>query len=315
MSFAWPWCFLLLPLPWLLRRWWPPAEYAVALHLPALPAIQTFPRLTAHVPWGLLLAWLLLLTAAARPQTLVENIQFAQRGSDMMLALDVSASMATADLELAGKAVQRLHAARILAGNFLHERRGSRVGLIVFGRQAYLHTPLTFDLDAVRDALASVETGLAGNETALGDAIALGVKHLKTLPGNDRVLVLLTDGSNTAGTLEPLRAAWLAQREGVRIHALGIGSSAALQEGEKGSVSALDERALQGVSARTGGLYLRATDSAAIESFFKQLDQAERAMPTAAGKRAMREHYPWPLAGAVLLVCLLLLRRRRGSRA
>ena len=315
MSFAWPWCFLLLPLPWLLRKWWPPAEYAVALHLPALPAIQASPRLTAHVSWGLLLAWLLLLTAAARPQTPVENTQFSRRGSAMMLALDVSASMATADLELDGKAVQRLHAARVLAGNFMQQLRGNQVGLIVFGQQAYLHTPLTFDLEAVNAALASVETGLAGNETALGDAIALGVKYLRTLPGNDRVLVLLTDGSNTAGSLAPSRAAWLAAREGVRVHTLGIGSSTASTDKRTASASALDERTLQSLSAQTGGTYLRAIDSAAIESFFKQLDQAERAMPTGAGKRVMREHYSWPLAAAVLLVCLLLLRRRREGRA
>lgn len=306
MSFAWPWCFLLLPLPWLVRKLWPSVTPGIALRVPQLPVAARAAASVARRSWPSLLVWVLLLVAVARPQTPSDDAPYASRGNDLMLVLDVSASMATADLGLNGKAVPRLHAARLLADNFLQQRRGDRAGLIVFGQQAYLHTPLSFDLDAVGAALASVETGLAGKETALGDAIALGVKYLKSLPDRQRVLVLLTDGANTAGTLAPQRAAWLAARAGVRVHALGIGSSA---------VGALDERTLRDVSAQTGGAYLRATDAVAIERFFRQLAQLEPVRQASDGRTAMREQYVWPLAGALLVLAWLMLRRMRGSPA
>ncbi|WP_420474484.1 VWA domain-containing protein [Noviherbaspirillum sp. ST9] len=302
MSFAWPWLFLALPLPWALRLLLPPPEGGPALRIPRLPdTVAQGPRARTQ-GWLAVLAWLLLVTAAARPQ-MPGDLLPVRGGSGMIIAFDVSSSMSVIDLKQGDKAVERLHAARALAGDFLARRQGDRAGLVVFGAQAYLHTPLTHDLHAVRAALASVQAGLAGRETALGDAIALSVKYLKELPENARVLVLLTDGANTAGTLAPGRAAWLARREGVRIHAVGVGSGEGLQE-----------TVLKDMTVQTGGSYVRATDSRAIAAFF---DGVQRAEPAAreSEARALSELYAWPLALACLLAAGLAWHHRREAMA
>lgn len=320
MSWAWPWCFLALPLPWLLSHLPAPSDAGVALRVPRLPAGQTAASMTRHrlSPWIAALAWLLLVCAAARPQAAADVRSQPVSGRDLMLAFDVSASMATADLRLDGKPTERLQAARAFADAFLRRRQGDRVGLIVFGSQAYLHTPLTFDLDAVRAALVTMETGFAGNETALGDAIGLAIKHLKPLADNTRELVVLTDGANNAGTLAPQRAAWLAQREGVRIHAIGIGAAPVGNTGNTDGgtpATGLDEATLQQIAMQSGGSYLRATDSAAIDNFFRRLDQIKPSAQGAAAIRLQRELYPWPLGLALALTVWLALRRSGEAAA
>jgi Ca-activated chloride channel homolog len=345
ISLAWPWCFMALPLPWLVRRWLGPGGAGAALRVPHLPPAVTTPSAprdarfrsrsgSGSLPlWIATLAWVLLVCAAARPQAPAGFSMQAVSGRDLMLAFDVSGSMATADLRLDGKPAERLRVARKLADDFLRLRQGDRVGLIVFGSQAYLHTPLTFDLEAVRAALATMETGLAGRETALGDAIGLATKHLKPPAGTaasaatatttttattgatiataaTRELIVLTDGANNTGTLAPQRAAWLAQRDGVRIHAIGIGAAPV-----GSGADALDESTLQQIARQSGGSYLRAGDSAGIENFFKGLD---RIMPTAQGAASIlprRELYPWPLGVALALSAWLALRRARGAAA
>ena len=233
-------------------------------------------------------------------------------GRDLMLAFDVSASMATPDLRLDGKPTARLRVARTLAYDFLKRRQGDRVGLIVFGSQAYLHTPLTFDLEAVRAALATMETGFAGPETALGDAIGLATKHLAPLADHSRELVLLTDGANTAGTLAPQRAAWLAQRAGVRIHAIGIGAARVVADAGK-QADGLDEATLQQIVEQSGGSYRRAADSAELEDFFRALDKIQPSTQGAVTVRPQRALYPWPLGLAFLLSVGLALRRSRQT--
>lgn len=307
MNFAWPWCFLILPLPWLLRYLLAPVDQVTALRVPKLPsgfgAASAAPRMSLSLLIAAL-AWLLLVSAAARPQMPDQDSRQAS-GRDLMLAFDVSGSMATADLQMNGKATQRLLVARAFADEFLQRRQGDRVGLIVFGSQAYLHTPLTFDLNAVRSALATLDTGLAGRETALGDAVGLATKYLQPLAQNSRELVVLTDGANTSGTLAPQRAAWLAQRAGVRIHAIGIGAA---QDESRDSD-------LQQMVQQTAGSYLRAGDGAAFERFFSALDQFPSGNQFDTQVRPQRPLYQWPLGLALLLACAVFLRRLLGVSA
>lgn len=303
MSFAWPWCFIALPLPCLLRWLWPPLKAGAALRLPYrlpdAPPAQTPP---ISLPLRLaILAWCLLVIAAARPQVLDEALPAPWDGRNLMLAFDLSASMAIADVELGGQTVDRLTAARAMAGEFLRRHPGDRVGLIVLGNQAYLHTPLSFDLEAVQEALATMEVGLAGRETALGDAIALATKHLQTLPEQDRVLVILSDGANTAGTLTPLQATWLAQRGGLRIHALGLG---ALPTGQEGA-----QESLRRMAGQTGGIYLRATDSATMTAFWRRLEDRAPGSRKPFPFPSRRELYAWPLGLALILSLRLILGR------
>lgn len=331
MTLAWPWMLVLLPLPWFVRRWLPPTDTGTTLYVPALadfalasdtgPASAAPPRRIR--PRGDLriaaCVWLLLILAAARPQGFGDPQQLPVSGRDLMIALDVSASMATRDLRLDGQAVERLHAARELARDFLQRRDGDRIGLIVFGSQAYLHTPLTFDLQAVQTALADTGVGLAGRETALGDAIALATRRLREFGDSSRVLLLLTDGANTAGTLTPVQAGWIARREGLRIHAVGIGAErtpivTGQGDRESNRSADLDEDTLREIAAQTGGTYRRATDSDALAAFYRLVDDLE---PTDQGRavvRPARELYPWPLALALILSTVPALRRiRRGA--
>ena len=297
MTFAWAWCFALLPLPWLARRWLAPAECGVALRVPSLPALAKRPAAAAGPHRLATLAWLLLVLAAARPQMPGTTVPQALDGRDLMLAFDVSASMATTDLLLDGRAVTRLAAARHFADGFLAARAGDRIGLVVFGSQAYLHTPLTRDLAAIRAALATADVGLAGRETALGDAIALSIKHLPEAPGLERTLILLSDGANTAGKLTPERAGWLARRAGLRIHAVVIGG-----DGKAPGLEAL--------VAPGGGIHARATDAAALADFWRRIDAVEPAAPDAL-RRPAQELYAWPLAAALMLAAVLTFMRLR----
>lgn len=331
MSFLWPWLLMLLPAPWLVRRWLPPAGRSAVLHVPSLTLFaesatadpqaraQRSARTRANLDLVLAtLAWMLLVLAAARPLGPADPTTLPVSGRELMLALDVSASMATADLRLDGTPVTRLEAARRLAQHFVARRDGDRMGLIVFGKQAYLHTPLTFDLNTVHAALDDTAIGLAGRETALGDAIALATTRLREFHGSERVLVLLTDGANTAGQLSPAQAGWIARREDLRIHVVGIGAEPARRSVPAQSaeiavapVADLDETTLQALADQTGGTYRRATDGRALADFYRLVDRLE---PQAIGQVAMRparELYPWPLAAALLITVVLGLRRRQ----
>jgi Mg-chelatase subunit ChlD len=147
----------------------------------------------------------------------------AAAGRDLMLAVDISGSMREEDMLIGNQVVDRLTAVKAVAGDFIERREGDRIGLILFGQQAYLQTPLTFDRATARTLLFESAVGLAGRETAIGDAIGLAVKRLRDAPAAERVLVLLTDGANTAGSIAPLKAAELANEAGMRIHTIGVG--------------------------------------------------------------------------------------------
>lgn len=325
MSFLWPWLLTLLPLPWLVRRWLPPAGSNTALRVPSLeafagtgasaPAARTPRRAGKRPDSDLVLAtlvWVLLVLAAARPLGPSAPDTLPVSGRELMLALDVSASMGTADLRLDISPLTRLEVARRLAQDFVARRDGDRIGLIVFGKQAYLHTPLTFDLRAIQAALGETAIGLAGRETALGDAIALAATRLREFRGSERVLVLLTDGANTAGQLSPAQAVWIARREGLRIHVVGIGTQPVQAgDGTTDRETDLDEKTLQRLAAQTGGTYRRAINGQAVADFYHQVDRLEPQVVGQIAMRPARELYPWPLGGALLLAVVFGLRRLR----
>src|SRR5690606_15211252 len=229
---AWPWVFLLLPLPWLLRWALPPADSGdAALKVSFLQELQslsgrrasiTLPGWRQQIPYALV--WLLLLFAAARPQWLGEPLPLPSSGRDLLLAVDVSGSMDYPDMQWQGHEVSRLELVQQLFGDFIIERHGDRVGLILFGSKAYLQAPLTFDRQTVRTWLDDASPGIAGNNTAIGDAIGLAVKRLRERPAESRVLVLITDGANNGGEIEPLLAARLAAAQQVKVHTIGIGA-------------------------------------------------------------------------------------------
>ncbi len=232
-EFAWPWVFALLPLPWLMRLVLPAADSGEpALKVSFLGDLEGLVgrRARANLPtWRqqapFILLWLLLLIAAARPQWLGEPLPIAASGRDLLVAVDVSGSMDFPDMQWKDEEVSRLALVQHMLGDFLEGREGDRVGLILFGSQAYLQAPLTFDRRTVRHWLDEARIGIAGKNTAIGDAIGLALKRLRQRPAHSRVLILVTDGANNGGEIDPLTAARLAADEGVKIYPIGIGAA------------------------------------------------------------------------------------------
>jgi Ca-activated chloride channel family protein len=330
LMFAWPWLLCALPLPWVARALLPAARDAgAALRVPYGPRLDgVASRRRAHgraggVPLLAGLAWALLCVAAARPQQLGAPVAPPQAGRDMVLAVDLSGSMGDEDMELGGRLVDRLTAAKAVIADFLDRRAGDRVGLVVFGQRAYALAPMTLDLDSVRQQLDDSVVGLAGRETALGDAIGLAVKRLAQQPTGQRVLVLLTDGVNTAGLLDPLKAAELAHDNGVRIYAIAFGGSGGgisvfgLPIQLPGGGDDVDEATLRRVAALTGGKAFRARDAGELAGIYAAIDKLEPVARAARPVRPRIERYPWPLAIALLCALLAFARPahpgRRGS--
>lgn len=314
--FAWPWWLVAMPAPWLLRALLPPVRNTgAALVVPYGDAIADVAQARAQSSriggagaWRWI-AWALLCIAAARPQQLGEPIAPPQAGRDMLLALDLSGSMSEVDMTLGGRTVDRLTAAKAVIADFLDRRRGDRVGLVVFGQRAYALTPLTHDLQTVREQLADSVAGLAGQETAIGDALGLSVKRLQPQPKGQRVVILLTDGVNTAGLLDPVVAARLARDNGVRVHTIAFGGDGAMslfgiRLPMPGGGDAIDETALRAIARETGGQFFRASDVESLVDIYADLDRIE---PVARPGRAVRptiERYAWPLSLAMLVAVL-----------
>ncbi len=324
IEFVWPLVFFCLPLPWLVRWFIPPADATrqAALKAPFLEELQDLP--SAHriatpkhsLLWLAIVAWVLLVTAAARPQWLGEPIELAMSGRDLMLAVDLSGSMDIQDFKLNGKAVDRLTATKAVAGKFIERRAGDRIGLILFGDRAYLQAPLTFDRKTVHTLLEESAIGLAGEKTAIGDAIGLAVKRLRENPENQRILILLSDGANTAGEVQPLQAAELAVKEKLKIYTIGVGSDEMIIRDFFGTRRVnpsedLDEKTMTALATKTGGQYFRARDTDELDKIYAMLDELE---PVEKDKRYYRprvELFPWPLGMALILAGGLVLVKAR----
>ncbi|MGN2243922.1 VWA domain-containing protein [Frateuria sp. GZRR33] len=321
-DFAWPWVALLLPLPWLLRRWLRPLPPGQALHLPhpgvALAAIERQPG-RGGASWWLALAWLCLVAAAARPQWVGPPQAQQRSGRAMLLAIDLSGSMRTEDMHLAGQDVSRFEAVETIASDFIARRAGDELGLVLFGSRAFLVTPLTYDLDAVRAQLKGSAVGLAGTETAIGDAIAVAVKRLAALPQQARVLVLLTDGVNNAGNIAPEQAAAAAKAAGVRIYTIGVGATQMRVPDFFGmrlvNPSAdLDEAMLTTIAEDTGGRFFRATDTHQLAAAYQTIDTLEPMPQHGPVLRPRHELFRVPLGAAMLLLALALASRAGAWR-
>jgi len=324
LSFAWPWAFLLLPLPLLIYFTWPRAgREEAALLVPFFREVASLaPRAAAkgglRRPGLLLLLtliWLLLVAALARPQWVGGPTALPVVGRDLMVAVDISGSMAQEDMVVGASQVSRLDLVKKVVGDFLDRRVGDRVGLLLFGTEAYIQAPLTFDRQTVKILLNEALIGFAGKQTSLGDAILLAVKHLKDRPASSRVLILLTDGTNTAGKVEPLTAADLAGKTGVRIYTIGVGAAEMVVQtffgDQRVNPSAdLDENTLGKIATATGGRYFRARDSAELAEIYQVIDHLEPVEQASEIYRPIQSFFYWPLAGALglsFLVALLLV--------
>lgn len=303
----WPWMALLAPLPLLVYRLMRPAQpRGSALYLPFAATLDSGEHATGsrlrRVVFSLV--WLLLVAAAVRPEWLGKPVLVPTTARRLLLAVDVSGSMAIQDMSGGSS---RLQVVQQVAGRFIDQRRGDEIGLILFGTRPYLQTPLTEDLATVRRFLDDAVVGVAGTETAIGDAIGLAIKRLRAARGSgarlgNTVLILLTDGQNDAGVMPPLQAARMAARVGLKIYTIGVGAAPGSGPGESGLGNTdLDETALKAIARITGGAYFRATDSAKLEAVYERINALE---PTAGEARWLRpatDLYAWPLALALLI--------------
>jgi Ca-activated chloride channel family protein len=250
----------------------------------------------------------------SRPTWIGEAISLPATGRDLLIAVDISGSMQVEDMQIGRNQVQRIDAVKQVLAEFIERRRGDRMGLILFGTNAYLQAPLTFDNNTVRRFLLEAQLGFAGRETAIGDAIGLSVKRLRDRPADSRVLILLTDGANTAGAVQPDEAARLAADYGIRVHTIGIGADKMLVPGLFGSSfgsrtvnpsSDLDESTLMNIASETGGRYFRARNPAELVDIYRVLDQLEPVDQEEATYRPQSSLFHWPLGLA--FICSLLL--------
>jgi len=327
IHFEWQDILYLIPLPLLMRYLLPSVkrQQEAALKVPFYQDLLSFggaQRGAGQQSWFtfilLFLAWTLLVVAAARPQWLDEPITLPASGRDLMLAVDTSGSMEIEDLEINGRYVNRLVVVQSVAGDFIERRVGDRVGLVLFGDQAYLQTPLTFDRETTRYMLNEAAIGLAGQKTAIGDGIGLAVKRLRERPDDSRVLVLLTDGANTAGEVDPIQAAKLAAEVGVKIYTIGVGADEMLVRGFLGSRKVnpsadLDEATLKSVAEITGGAYFRARDTKNLEQIYSKIDELEPAITETETFRPVRSLFFYPL-GAAFVLSVLIAWRQTGIR-
>lgn len=318
-SLYWPWVFVLLPLPWLIRLL-PRVKQASITTIEAPFLDDLFGNKSGELQqrasllnW---LPWVLLLLAVSRPQWIGEAMPLPVEGRDLMLAIDISGSMEQKDMQINGQAVDRLTAVKKVAGEFIDRRVGDRIGLILFGENAYLQAPLTFDRKTVKTLLFEAAIGLAGKSTAIGDSIGLAVKKARETEQGNRVLIVLTDGQNTAGAIEPLKAAELARAEDLKIYTIGVGADELVVNSFFGGQrrinpsSDLDEASLKRIAAITEGEYFRARDTQELEQIYSMLDELEPLAEEEQFYRPTDELYFWPLLAALAGLFLTLWLRR-----
>ncbi len=322
-EFVYLWSFLLLPLPLLARYllkkretqytqiWIPLAQGLSEQHkTPEKNYLNIF------IPW---LAWLLLLSALARPVWFGEPVRLQQQTRDMIISLDLSGSMKEVDMPLNGQTVDRLTLLKDLLKTFIEERKGDRLGLILFADHAYLQTPLTFDLNTIQQMVDESEIGLAGNKTAIGESIAMAIKRFVENQNEQRVLILMSDGANNSGSIEPLQAAQQAAKNNITIYTIGIGAEQMIKRGIFGNQRVnpsadLDEKTLTEIASLTGGKYFRARSQTELQNIYQALNQLEPVNSDFLQFRPEKDLYYWPLAAMLLLLTLFIIYLKlRGS--
>jgi len=312
LTFNLPWIFIILPLPLL-------AYYLLsAKPQPQLAALKvannnafpdTHESTTSKSKRNLILGsliWLLLVITSAQPMWMGEPITAPTQARELILAVDLSASMQEQDMELNGRYVDRLTLVKSVLTEFIAKRQGDRIGLILFADNAYVQAPLTFDLTTVQTLLDESFLGLVGTRTAIGEAIGLAVKRFDNKEKSNRVLVLLTDGENTAGSISPEQAMELAIAKKVTIYTIGVGSEQKRQFGFFNRGPAIDEESLTKIALATKGKFFKATDSDELENIYEQLDKLEKIEANEQTLRPQKALFYWPLSGALLLGFMMM---------
>ncbi len=306
INFAWPWAFFLLPLPYLIYRLLPAYQkMPIPLYMPMLSqhhfhtVNESDQKKTRAQMVLMTLLWLFFILALANPEKLGAPIELPSSGRDLLLAVDISRSMEEHDMTIAGRRTDRLTATKNVLNDFLSKRKGDRVGLILYGTNAYIQAPLTFDLDTVKEFLNESQLGFAGDGTAIGDAIGIGIKKLEDTPEAHRTMILLSDGVNNTGAVKPLEAARFAKQSGIKIYTVALGRPQ--------SRYPLDERTLNAIADITGAAFFRARNTQELENIYDAINRLEPIDQKAEVFRPKQALFYWPLGFMFLLFLIISL--------
>lgn len=328
--FLWPFVFLLLPTPliirWLLPRIDSESEKQtkiVALRVPFFNRVSDFAVPTGgdvlkQTKWPLILAWVFCVCAAARPVWFDEAQFLPQNARNVVLALDTSGSMAEQDFAVPGQPRTRLDLVKDVVDDFIQKRTGDEISLVVFGSEAYTYTPLTYDLKTVRTLLDEVNIGMAGEMTAIGDALAMSIANVAKLPADSRIVILLSDGYANAGVVQVNEAIQMAKRTGVKVYTVGVASAPRQVRDFFGFQqivnpgSDLDEQTLSQIASETGGQYFRATTAGELQAIYNLIDSLEKTEHDGQSFRPRKELFYVPLTLA--MICLLIAWYKRRIR-
>ncbi len=330
LTFYWPYMSVLVLLPILVWRWLPmriPREASspeilfpeTARLTRAFPSYHLPPRKSGNsLLIALALTWICLTLAVMRPQKVDQYAYVENQGYDLMLAVDISVSMKALDFSTKQEVKSRLDVTKEVVSNFVRGRVGDRIGLILFGENAYLHVPFTLDTVAVSHMLNNAVSGMAGDATAIGDAIGMAVRNLRERLKGSRVLILLTDGEDNASSIPPIEAAKLAKQYGIRVYTIGVGKDGTVPypDGHGGIVMAqmsMDEELLKNIAQITDGAYFRATSELALQDVYKKIDALEKTTAESREYLIREPLYRYPLfvaMGLMLIICLVPLYRR-----
>ncbi|GAB3290699.1 vWA domain-containing protein [Pseudidiomarina andamanensis] len=322
IDFAWLWAGLVWPIPfiyrWLRRPHIQQSQPLTVTHLPAVASATIKPR---HSRLGNaigVLVWTLLIVALMRPQWLGEPIPAQNDAREMMIAVDLSGSMEIADMAINGQQVDRLTMLKHVMHDFIERRVGDRLGLILFADTAYVQAPMTFDRATVQKMLDETVLRLIGERTAIGDAIALTAKRFADRPQTNKILILVTDGQNTAGNVSPAQALELAKYYDVKIYTIGVGAEEIVVDGFFGQRRVnpsrdLDENMLRQLADETGGEYFRARSTEELERIYTELDTYEPVQGENQLRRPQTALYHWPLGLAWIMLALAILQTTRRN--
>jgi Ca-activated chloride channel family protein len=327
-EFEWPWAFALLPLPLLV--WWLMPVYQRQQTSVHVPFFDRLANATGQTPQpgavvlrrraiqmiAAALVWVLMVAALARPERVGDAVTHEVSARDLILAVDISGSMEQSDFRTqAGKTIKRLDGVKLVLGDFIARRKGDRVALILFGSKAYVQVPFTQDLQTARMLLDQSEAGMAGQQTAIGDTIGLAIKTFETSTATQKLVILLTDGNDTASKVPPEHAADIARQNGVVVYTIGFGDPNVTGENR------VDLSTLREVASMTGGQFFRAEDGTQLAKIYADIDRLAPVKLETISWRPKLPLFQWPLGAATILAlalwCLLLtgsIFRWRASR-
>lgn len=306
IHFAWPWCFLLLLLPWVVYKFMPRRDVQLPqLDAPTLPylapQIQTRSFHTKLNRVLALFGWLFFTITIARPQWLDEPIVQITPSRDIIVAVDVSKSMVIQDMSLEGAISSRIDMVKSYLRSFVQQRKGDRISLIVFADHAYLMVPFTQNTEALKQLISEINVGLAGNFTAIGEAITLSVKKILQEPYQDKTLILISDGRDTVNSISEENAALLAKASGLKIYTIGVGADPLTVD----TPSDLDEASLEHIATITGGKYFRARSESDLSEIYQEINLSEALAMHSVVYQPITELYTYP--ALLLCLCMTLL--------